>query len=166
MVAPMPARVQVVRSMIPIVEAVPVAGHVDQSDGGTQVGSGIDVVDKGVLAPVTDHQCDAHLQQGQHEHEERGAEVLASADVDEGVRGEFRDEGPDGQSALVLAEEVHWEIDPDEEEETTNVVEEMYKLVALVADRAGEVVGAVGFGVVVFDVVVIVRVPGVAHQGF
>lgn len=103
-VAPVAAGVEVVGSMVAVVEAVTVAlvwvldvwhvwrrrqgvtyGDINKGDAGAEVRGWFDIVDKGVLAPVTYHHCYAHLQEGEHENEERGAEVVRSGDVDEGV---------------------------------------------------------------------------------
>lgn len=66
---------------------------INKGDAGAEVRGWFDIVDKGVLAPIAYHHCYAHLQEWEHENEERGAEVVRSGDVDEGVGGEFGDEG-------------------------------------------------------------------------
>lgn len=65
---------------------------------------------------------------------------------------------------MPLADEIQGEFEPDEEEEAADVAEEVREVVALVAHGGGEVTGPVALDVVVLDVVVVVRVPRVAHQ--
>lgn len=74
----------------------------------------------------------------------------------EGHAGDFGEEGFGGELGLVFAEKVEWEVEPDEEEEAAEVVEEVPDVVALVADCGGEVFRAVSFDVVVFHVVIVV----------
>lgn len=77
---------------------------------------------------------------------------------------ELPKEDPGTIYGLTLAEKVQWEVEPDEEKEAAEVVEEVKQIVALVSEGGGEIVRSVALDVVVFHVVVIVAVPCVAHQ--
>ncbi|TKW51113.1 hypothetical protein CTA1_12224 [Colletotrichum tanaceti] len=148
MVAPVPARVEVVRR-----------------DAGAKVRVRLVGVDEGVLAPVADHQAQAEQQQRAEEDKGGGAAVEAVQGAEDGVVAELPEGRLPGVAQLALAEEVARQVEPDEEEEAGDVAEEVEGVVALVADGGGQVVGPVALDVVVLDVVVEVGVPGVAHEG-
>lgn len=138
---------------------------VNQSDARAKVGVGVDFVDEGMLAPVANHQAHAELHERQQEHAEGRAPGHISPEEEEGgVVADFPEGGFAGEIGLALAEEVQRQLQPDQEEEATDVAEEVEEVVALIADGRGEVLGAVALDVVVLDVVVIVGVPGVAHE--
>ena len=123
------------------------------------------LVDEGVLAPVSDHEAQAHDGERDEEDEGGGAGVdVREHGVEEEVGCDFAAAGLEGEGGLAVGEEVPGELEPDEEVEAAEVVEEVEDVVALVADRRGKVVGPVAFDVVVLDVVEVVRVPGVAHE--
>lgn len=118
-----------------------------------------------MLAPVSDHEAQAHDCEGEQEYERRGSRVdVRVHGVEEEVGCEFAAARFEREIGLAVGEEVARELEPDEEVEATEVVEEVEDVVALVADRRGEVVRAVAFDVVVLHMVEVVRVPGVAHQ--
>lgn len=64
-----------------------------------------------------------------------------------------------------LAREIQRQIQPHQEIESADVLGKLAELIALVPDRRRQIIRPVALDVVVLDVVVVVRVPGVAHQG-
>lgn len=87
-------------------------------------------------------------------------------EVQESVGAVFRNGGLQGQFVILLAGKVEREVEPDQEEESSDVVQEVPDVVSLVSKGGGKIVRAVAFDVVVFDVVVVVRVPGMTHERF
>ena len=117
-----------------------------------------------MLSPIPHHHPAAHTDEGQDEHEQRRARVQPRHRHHERIARQLRQDGLDEQPVPPLAHEVQRELDGDEEEEAEDVQREMEDGVALVADGGGQVVRAVPLAVVVLDVVVVIRVPGVAHE--
>ena len=66
---------------------------------------------------------------------------------------------------MSFADEIQGKFEPDEEEEAADVAQEIGEVVPLVTHGGGEVTWPVALDVVVLDVVIVVRVPRVAHQG-
>lgn len=140
-------------------------GNVDQGNAGAKVGVWIDVVDKSMLPPVAHHEADAQLQQGQQEDEQGGLPGdIGPEQVDGRVIETLAEGRLDGEIDLALAEEVQRQLQPDEEVEAADVAEKVAQLVALVADGGRQVVGPVAFDVMMLDMMIVVGVPGVAHQ--
>jgi hypothetical protein len=65
---------------------------------------------------------------------------------------------------LASAQEVAWQIEPDQEVESANVLQKVIDVVALVPDCGREIVRTVAFHVMMLDVVEVVRVPRMSHQ--
>lgn len=118
-----------------------------------------------MLAPVANHQAEAHDGQRQQEHKDGRPPVELPHGVLQGVAAELPEGRLEREHRPVLPEEVEGKLEPDEEVEAPDVVQEVPEAVALVPDGGAQVVRAVALDVVVLDVVVEVRVPGVAHEG-
>lgn len=140
-------------------------GHVDQRDARPVVGVRLVGVDEGVLAPVPDHEAEPHQGQGEQEDEQGRVAIKEEQGEEGGVVSELPAGGLESHLGAVLAEEVQGQVEPDEEEEAPEVVQEVPDVVALVPHGGREVVRPVALDVVVLHVMVEVRVPGVAHQG-
>jgi len=149
--------------VVAVVEAVAVAGHVEEGYAAPVVRVWIDVVDEGVLAPISDHEAEAEEEEGENVDEEGWAEVLTGHEVEEGVVCCFPKGAFEGDGVFFLLEEVEGKIEPDQKVKTTNVVEEVWEGVSLVTNGGAEIIWAIAFNVVVFNVMIIVGVPGVAH---
>ena len=87
MVAPVTAGVEVVAGVVAVVEAEAVTRDVDERDARPEVGVGLDLVDEGVLAPVPDHEADAHDEQRDEVDEEGCAGVECEEGGEVGVGG-------------------------------------------------------------------------------
>jgi hypothetical protein len=87
-------------------------------------------------------------------------------EVQEEVSSVLRDCGLQGELVVLLACKVEGQVEPDEEQEPPNVVEEMPDVVSLVSKGGRKIVRAIAFDVMVLHMVVVVRVPSVAHQRF
>jgi hypothetical protein len=116
-----------------------------------------------MLAPVSDHKAEAEEEKGEDVDEEGWAEVLTGHEVEESVVCCFPKGAFQGEGVFFLLEEVEREIEPDKEVKMADVVEEVWEGVSLVTNGGAEIIWAIAFNVVVFDVVIIVGVPGVAH---
>lgn len=102
----MPSRVEVVRSVVSIVEADTVAHDVYHRDARSEVGIWVDFVDEGVLAPITNHESEAEDGEREEEHE-CACFGIESGHVDEEcVAGEFCETGADGEIGFALFDEV------------------------------------------------------------
>ena len=163
-VPPVPPRVQVVRGVVAVVEAEAIRADVEERDAGAEVRGRVEVVDEGVLAPVADHEGDAHAEEREEEDEDGGSRAEVCHECDEGQPGDFRQDGFERRAVLPPPDEVAGEVEPGGEHEVQDVMREVPGVVALVADRAAEVAGPVALDVVVLDVVEVVGVPGVAHE--
>ena len=64
--------------MVPIIVAETVARDIDQGNARTEIGIGIDFVDKGMLSPVFNHQSYSHGQQRNQVDAYLGVEIDAS----------------------------------------------------------------------------------------
>lgn len=117
-----------------------------------------------MLAPVSNHEANAEQEQRQQECKECGSGIVAEQQVNSCVVGELPEGGFACQHELSIADEIRGQVEPDEEEEATDIVEEVKDVVTLIAQRGGQVVGSIALDVVVLDVVVEVAVPGVAHE--
>ena len=139
--------------------------NVNDSDARSEVRIRLRLVDECMLAPVSDHHSQSHDGQWQKKHEEGGSSIeIGKHGIQESVARKFAATRFESKIRLARAEEVPWQIEPDEDVESTEVVQEMPDIVALVPDRGRQVVRSVTFDVVMLDVVEIVRVPCVAHQ--
>lgn len=139
--------------------------HINQGDAGAEVRIRLVGVDKGVLSPIADHQTQSHEREGPEEDKGRRLAVEAVQGVQEGVVAELPESRLEAVLRLTLAEKVPRQVEPDQKDEASDVVQEVEDVVTLVADGGRQVVGAVALDVVMFYVVVKVRVPGVAHEG-
>ena len=150
MLAPVSARVKVVRGVVAVVVAVAVTCNVYEGDGGTKVGIGLDFVYKGVLTPITDHETEAGEGKGKYEGEESGGKVHVNGEeVDKSITRDLRTKDFECRKRFVLAEEVEGEVDPDKEEEAGDVLKEVEDRVSLVANCRGEVIWPISFNMVV-----------------
>lgn len=117
-----------------------------------------------MLPPISDHESHAEQQERKQDGEEGGSMVHLIQRVHAGVRGKLP-KGSFGRNAgSALSEEVQGQIEPDENVEATDVMEEMPNVVPLIAQRRRKVVGPVPLYVMVLDMVVEVRVPRVSHE--
>ena len=142
-------------------------GYVDQGDARSVVRVRLEFVDECVLAPVADHEAQPEEHERDDEGEGRSTRVYVRRhEVQEKVSSVFRDCGLQGELVVLLACKVEGQVKPDEEQEPSNVVEEMPDVVSLVSKGGRKIVRAIAFDVMVLHVVVIVRIPSVAHQRF
>ena len=140
-------------------------GDVDERDAAPKVRVGLDLVHEGVLAPVAHHEPETHQRERDEQRPHGRAQVdEARGAVQEQVGAGLGSARLERGARLALAHEVRRQVDPDEEKEAGDVVGKVPGVVALVADGGAEVVGAVALDVMVLDVVVVVCVPGVAHE--
>jgi len=150
MLAPVSARVKVVRGVVAVVVAVAITCDVYEGDGGAKVGVGLDFVYKGVLTPVTDHETKASEGKGKHKGEESCGKVHVSGEeVDKSITRDFRTKDFQCRESFLLADEVEGEVDPDKEEEAADVLKEVEDRVSLVANCRGEVIWPISFDMVV-----------------
>lgn len=153
-------------SVIPVIEAEAIRGHIQQSDTRAEVAVRFRLIDEAVLAPVADHQTQSQKSEGEEIHEQRGAEAdIRSEEVVHPIGAEFEEGGLGRHAPLASADEGGRQVHPHEEAEARDVEGEVRWTVALVADGGGDVIGPVPFDMVVLDVVEVVGVPGVAEEG-
>lgn len=118
-----------------------------------------------MLTPVPDHQAQTHEEERDPEGEDGCLGTDAKGHVvQEHIARRFRQESLDSQIRLSLAEEVHRQIQPDKKEEPPKILSKTPRRVALIPDRRRQIIRPVAFDMVMLDVVVIVRVPSMAHQ--
>jgi len=68
-IAPVTERVEVVRGVVAVVEAEAVRGNIDQSDTRPKVRIRLQIINKGMLAPITNHQSNPHDREREQENE-------------------------------------------------------------------------------------------------
>lgn len=120
-----------------------------------------------MLAPVSDHEAESKQAERDEQDECRSARVdVRGHEVQESVGSVLGSGGLEGQFVVLLAREVEWQVEPDEEQKAADVVREVPDIVSLIAQRGRKIVWPVAFDVMVLDVVVVIRVPSVAHQRF
>lgn len=165
MLTPVPQRIQVVRRVVSVVEAEPVARNIDQGNARPKIRVWLVLVNKGVLSPVTDHQGDTEQTKGDDQNNDGGGMVEAPGSVDGSIGAQLPEARLSSQHRPAGTPEVAGQVQPDEEVEAAQVVQEIDKAVTLVAYGGREIVGPVALDMVVLDVVVEVAVPRVAHEG-
>lgn len=183
MVAPMPTRIEMVGGVVAIVKAETItlraletlfarkdrgiSTYRDINQGNTRpkVRIRIDLIDKRVLTPVAHHEAYAQEHKREDECEESRARVHPLIErVDGAVIAQLPRPSLDSQQSLALADKVERELEPDKEEKAADVAQEIAEVVALVPHCGRQIAGPVALDMVVFDVVVEVRVPGMAHE--
>lgn len=119
-----------------------------------------------MLAPVSYHQPDSHDCQREDKYEgcRAGVDVVVEQ-VDGEVIAQLPESSLAGVCFLALGPEILGEFEPDKEEETADVAGKVGDAVTVVEHGCAKILGSVTFHMVVFDVVVEVRVPGVAQHG-
>lgn len=119
-----------------------------------------------MLAPVSYHQANSHDRQREDKHEScrAGVDVVVEQ-VDGEVIAEFPESSLAGIGFLALSPEIHREFEPDKEEETANVTGKVGDAVTVVEHGCAEILSSIAFHMVMFDVVIEVRVPGVTQHG-
>lgn len=117
-----------------------------------------------MLSPVANHQTQSHKHEGQQQDTEGSPRIDPEQGNQHGVIGQLPECSPESQASLSLAKKIHGQVDPDEKEEATDIVEEVPDVVALVNESGGEVLRAVSLDVMVLYVVIKVGVPGMTHQ--
>lgn len=138
---------------------------IDQGDTRPVIAVWLVPVHERMLAPVADHQAKTHDGQRQQEHKDGRPPVELPHGVLQGVAAELPEGCLEREHRPVVPQEVEGKLEPDEEVEPPDVMQEVPDAVPLVPDGGAQVAGAVALDVVVLDVVVEVRVPGVAHKG-
>lgn len=118
-----------------------------------------------MLAPVSNHQATSHDQQRQKENEDRCAGVdIVIQQINRRVVAELPESCAAGIAELTLPPEVEREFGPDEEKESADVASKVKPVVAVVKHCGAQVIGAVALDMVMLDVVVVVRVPGMPEH--
>jgi hypothetical protein len=82
----------------------------------------------------------------------------------ESVARKLADQTPECEIHLPLADEIHRQIKPDQKQKSPHIMEEMPNVIPLISDRRGQILRPVPFDVVMLDMVIVVRVPGVTNQ--
>ena len=117
-----------------------------------------------MLPKVPDHESNTHLHEGNDKHEKGGWKIALSHEVYESVIQKLRQRSLGRKTVLALTDKVHGQLDPDEGKETTDIEQKVAQRVALVAEGRGKVFRPVVLDVMMLYVVVVVGIPGVAHQ--
>jgi len=140
-------------------------GHIDEGDARPEVGVRLNLVNESMLSPVASHQSQAHESERDQEHERRRASVDKTVhEVQEDVVTDLASRSLEREIRLASTQEVHRQVEPDQKVEPTDVLRKVPNAVPLVANCRRKVVGSVAFNVVMLDVVIVVRVPRVAHH--
>ena len=109
--------------------------NIDEGDAGAIVAIGLHLIDQRVLTPVADHKADSQQEEGKQEDKCCWLGVPSPHAIHERIAGDFGEEGSDAEVVLLALDEVQWQLEPDEEHEASDVVEEVADVIALVADR-------------------------------
>lgn len=117
-----------------------------------------------MLSPISHHHTDAHDKQWQDECEHCRASVYICEVEDQAQTRDFLDECLDCQLVLLVLVEVMWKLNPAEEEEAEEILQELSHLVALIIDCGRQIGRAVALYVVHLNMMVVVRVPSMTHQ--
>lgn len=118
-----------------------------------------------MLSPVANHQAESHDGKRKQEHKESSPPVELPHGVMERIAAQLPECRLGGKQRPALADKVEGQVKPHQQIEASDIVQKLPYVVSLVADGRAQIVRAVALDVVVFDVVVKVTVPGVAHQG-
>lgn len=194
MFSPVPHGVQVVRSVVSIIERVAVAleytvsqcfcnitlppryfkwyvhihqktyRNVNERDARSVVRVWLLIVDKGVLAPIAHHHTQTHQDKGDQKDANGCLPVVLEGRVQQHVAAQLPEEGLGGESVPLARDKVERQLGPDQHDEAADVVQKVPERVPLVAHGGGQISGAVALDVVVLDVVVKVGIPRVSHE--
>lgn len=92
------------------------------------------MIDKGMLAPVANHQAGSHEQQ----RNQNNADGCTGVEPEQGVYCVIHAQLPEcclhGDGGPPLAEEVGWQIEPDEHVEPADIMQEVKNVVPLVPE--------------------------------
>ena len=140
-------------------------GYIDQRDAGSEVRVRIYFIHEGMLTPVPHHQAQTHEHERDPEREHRGPGIDAEGHVvQKRITRRFRQESFDSKIRLSLTEKVHRQIPPDKKEEPAKILRKTPRRIALIPNRRREITRPIALDMMVLDVVVVVRVPGMTHQ--
>lgn len=140
--------------------------NIDQSNAGEEIRVGIRRIHEGVLAPITHHKTQTHDGKWENKDEKSGARINVGIEqVDGDIVAEFPESRFEGKFDLALPPEIQRELQPDQKDESAHVARKVEDAVSVVEHGGAQVVLAVALDVVVFDMVVVVRVPSMAHHG-
>lgn len=118
-----------------------------------------------MLSPIARHEAQSKGQQWQDEHANGRARVdISPHQVDEHVVAPLPQRRLEGILALSGPQKVQGQVQPDEEKETAHIAGKIRDRVAVIPHGRIEVCRPVALDMMMFDVVVVVGVPGVAHQ--
>lgn len=184
MISPVAARVEVVRSVVAVIEREAVTlvicqsqiymlsrrvethRNINQCDTGQVIRIRVGRIHESMLAPVTDHQSQAHDGERKDEHERGSAGIDV---VVEHINSNVATHFPEGTFGCILelplSPKVHWELQPNEKDEPAHIGQEVGDAVAVIVHRCTQIVRTVTLDVVVLDVVVKVRIPRMAVHG-
>lgn len=87
-----------------------------------------------MLSPVSNHQTEPHDSEGQQEHKERGPRVDVPHGVVEHVAAQFPERRLERKERPALADEVERQVEPNEQVEAPDVLQELPHVIPLVAN--------------------------------
>ena len=118
-----------------------------------------------MLAPVARHESQAHKSERNQKDKDCCASVnITVHKVQENVVAPFAHTSLERKVDLTGANKVHGQVEPNEEIESTDVLREIPNTIPLIPDSGREVIGSVAFHMMVLDVVIVIRVPGMTHE--
>lgn len=108
--------------------------NVNERNARAIIGVGLIEIDKGMLAPVANHETKSHEKQRNQDDTEGGPRVQFEQIVYRVVCAQLPECCLHGDGGSSLAEEVTRQIEPDEEVEFADIMEEVKNVVALVPE--------------------------------
>lgn len=174
MVSPVATRVQVMRSVVAIIvrESVTLVfistapklkenrmiityRNINQCDAREVIRIRIGWIHKSMLTPITNHQAQAHNREGKNKHEGGSASIDV---VVQHINGNIVAYLPESTSGcilkLTLSPKIQWKFQPNEENESTHVSQEVGNTIAVVVHCCAQVIPAITLDMVMLDVVV------------
>lgn len=118
-----------------------------------------------MLSPVSSHKSQSQQKEWEYDNHKGSSRIEKPPQAIHGkVAKALGPCGTGGQLVLLLAHKIQGQVQPDQKVEAADVLGKVPGVVALKVDSRRQVSWAVALDVVVLDVVVVVRVPGVAHE--
>lgn len=108
--------------------------NIDEGDAGAVIAIGLQLINQRVLTPVADHEADSQQEEGKQEDKGCCFGVPSPHAIHESIAGDLGEEGSDPEVVLLTLDEIQRQLEPDEEHEAADVVEEVADVIALVAD--------------------------------
>jgi len=119
------------------------------------------LIHKCMLSPISNHQSRPQQHEWRHKHKDRGRCSPSRQQGDTTQICDLPSQTLARERIASFTIEIPGQIEPDEEEEASEVVQEMPHIIPLTSNRGREVVWPITLHVMVLDVVVEIRVPSV-----